>query len=546
MSAKTLIPVLLFTFLLSSIFSVPNVCFGEDQEKVGLAAVVTVSGFIDEFEAKAFQVRLENSLAKKPSHVIVKIDSASGLAISVEKIVKQIQNLNDEGIQTTAFIDGDAVSVAAMIAVACQKIVMSPESRIGAAVPAEESFGDKQQESRLRDGQEDRSDDRRRLDTWKFSFETFASQHNFDELIIQGMLENRYGLMRLTTPATNKAGRVLFMSKREYEGLLEDDRARFTTRTVLAEPGIPLILDAETAKEAGINSATPLKTVDDVGAELAKRDELPSVEVFELRNLWWLEILALVHKPWVKVFLFAMGTICLFIAFGNPGTGAAEVLTVLAFGLVFGSSYFVGFASYIEIIIFLLGVGLLAMEILVIPGFGVTGVLGVLCLLMSFLLALQSFFLPTTNAEWTIFSMNLVRTLISFSLTALIIGALLRIFGKTTLFHKLILDPKVSSLTPVVAGTKSAAETLIGRHGIVHSTLRPSGEIRVGDDVIDALSEGRFLETGTAVEIVGRRGFSLLVRPVPKSLTYDVNGPASIKPIPDEPSSQNERFLAEQ
>lgn len=479
--------------------------------KAGLGAVVSITRPIDEFEASAFEIRLQKSLEKKPSHVIIRIDSKTGRSAPAERIAGLIQKLDDQGIPTIAYISGDATSVAALVALSCKEIVMAPGSRIGAAVPDQPQESESEESGRIRDGVEELPPENRRRETWKVSFEIFALNHINDELIIQAMVENKYGLMRVVF-RDNKKGSVVYMSKREFYGLDEQGKAQVLESRVLAEPGETLVLNNQEAKEVGLTPASDVESLSKLSQELKREKKLASFETFELSNLWWLHVIGFCQNSAVKMLLFALGIVALIVAFSQPGTGAAEVLAALAFLLVFGSSYFVGFASYVEILVFLAGVILIAVEVFVIPGFGITGVLGTVLLLSSFLLTFQSFILPTTSAEWDIFGTNLIKTVISFTMAGLIIGALVRFFGHNLLFKRLILRMPGRDTSAVVVGTTATPEDLIGRRGVVHSTMRPVGEVRLGEDIVEAVSEESFLEPGEAVEVVGRRGFSALVR----------------------------------
>lgn len=503
-----------FCLAIFSIFSliISPVVSAEEEKKAGLAGVVSISRDIDEFEASAFQLRLQKSLDKKPSLIIIKINSRNGRSKAAERIAKSIQELEDQGIPTIAYITGDASSVAALVAVSCRRIVMAPGSRIGAALPDPIELQDSEDLGRMRDGVEDLPPENRFLETWKIGFEIYAVNHIKDELIVQAMLENKYGLMRVVFRGPSAKQNVVYMSKREFFGLEDDAKAQVVESGVLAEPGETLVLNDKQANEIGFTFRSNIESLESLGEVLKSTDNLATFESFELSNLWWLHVIGFCQNSAVKMILFALGVVALIVAFSHPGTGAAEVLAALAFILVFGSSYFVGFASYVEVLIFLLGVVLIAMEVFVIPGFGVTGVLGTGLILTSFLLTLQSFILPTTSAEWDIFGANLIKTVISFTMAGLIVGALVRFFGHNLLFKRLVLKMPGRDTKVVIVGSSSNPDRLIGLQGTVHSTMRPVGEIRLGDEILEAVSEESFLEPGVRVEVIGRSGFSALVR----------------------------------
>ena len=186
----------------------------------------------------------------------------------------------------------------------------------------------------------------------------------------------------------------------------------------------------------------------------------------------------------------------------TPGVGFPLVAAVTACLLYFAPLYLEGFANYVEIILFVVGLILLLLEIFVIPGFGVTGILGIVCVVGSLALAgIDDFtfeFLPD-------FTSAIIRSLffvVSCSLVSLFGSIWLsqKLFGSRRLNFALHAEQKVED---GFVGVDMAVKEEIGKEGVAFTDLRPAGKVSIGDDVYDAVSEtGAFITRGTSVRVL--------------------------------------------
>jgi membrane-bound serine protease (ClpP class) len=160
--------------------------------------------------------------------------------------------------------------------------------------------------------------------------------------------------------------------------------------------------------------------------------------------------------------------------------GIGGLIGLVCFALFFWSRFLGGTADWFEVILFLAGVLLLLVEIFVIPGFGVWGGTGILLILSSLVLA-----------------------------------------GQIPIFNQLLLQPQ-----PALAGgngmsSEAVGETVIsgrvvrvGDRGLSESPLRPAGRIRMGDDFVDVVSDGSYVDAGQPVQVVDVRGNRIVVRQI--------------------------------
>ncbi len=165
--------------------------------------------------------------------------------------------------------------------------------------------------------------------------------------------------------------------------------------------------------------------------------------------------------------------------------------------------------------LFAVGVSLLAMEIFVLPGTGLFGLTGVGMVVLSLVMASQDFVLPQTTVQWTTLRNNLLMVLGAVAAVVIAFVVQLTYFDWIPGLGRLRLEaPDLSTAAgPSLAGS-DAGRTLPqpGEQGAAESVLRPAGKVRFGQQLVDVVTEGDFLDPGTQVEVVKREGNRIIVR----------------------------------
>jgi membrane-bound serine protease (ClpP class) len=233
------------------------------------------------------------------------------------------------------------------------------------------------------------------------------------------------------------------------------------------------------------------------------------------------------NNPWVTGLLMVIGLIALYVEVSSPGLSVGGLIALLCFALFFWSRFLGGTAEVLELVIFLVGILFLAAEIFVFPGFGVAGVTGLLLMGLGVLMASQTFVIPQTQRQFDTFSISLLVLACSalvFLVAAVVIS---RYFGSLPVFNRLVLQP--ATATGGAAGKpaksqrgKPALDALpiaevdvgVGDWGMALSALRPAGKARFGDEVLDVLTDGDFIEAGRQVRIVELEGNRIVVADV--------------------------------
>jgi membrane-bound serine protease (ClpP class) len=226
------------------------------------------------------------------------------------------------------------------------------------------------------------------------------------------------------------------------------------------------------------------------------------------------EALSFLTSGPVQTILIILGIVMLFLEIQSPGFGIPGVTAIIAFLTVFGASAFLGRVESLEIILFLLGIGLLSVEIFILPGFGITGISGIVLIGISLIFSMQDFVIPRFDWEWGLFGRNAV--VVSIGLLAAIMGiAGIALLGpRIKIFDVLTLKTRITG----TAGGPDEGEgqedygELADKTGVAVTTLRPSGKVEIGGRLYIAEGEGVFIEQGTAVQVIRVQGNRIVVR----------------------------------
>jgi membrane-bound serine protease (ClpP class) len=167
----------------------------------------------------------------------------------------------------------------------------------------------------------------------------------------------------------------------------------------------------------------------------------------------------------------------------------------------------------------------LAVEIFVIPGFGVVGVLGFLLIGFSLVFSMQDFIIPRFEWEWALFGRNAL--VVFASLLAAVTGiALIALFSpKLRIFDRLTLkaqiggtaggpDPDGDNFVPAVKEDEENYAALIGKIGVTDSTLRPSGKAVFDEKVYTVEADGEYVDLGRGIVVTRVRGNRIIVKRV--------------------------------
>jgi membrane-bound serine protease (ClpP class) len=204
-----------------------------------------------------------------------------------------------------------------------------------------------------------------------------------------------------------------------------------------------------------------------------------------------------------------LGIILAFLEAKIPGFGLAGVLSTLCFALVFYGRYLLGAAEWLEGILFLLGLALVAVELFVVPGTLYAGIMGGILMALSLFLSFQTFLIPRDAIDAGVLVHNLVWGSGIFLTAVVCMLAISRFLPKSPLMGRLALAPP-TGVEGSAAGA-SAERGSVGRLGVAASDLRPAGIVELDGRRVDALTEGSYISRGTAVRVIEVDGNRVVV-----------------------------------
>jgi membrane-bound serine protease (ClpP class) len=234
---------------------------------------------------------------------------------------------------------------------------------------------------------------------------------------------------------------------------------------------------------------------------------------------------AILNNPWITGLLFIVGLIALYVELSAPGISIGGLIALLCFVLFFWSRFLGGTADLLEVVLFVTGVVFIAVEVFAIPGFGAAGVLGLLMMVASVLMASQRFFIPGSSRQMETFATSLVVVACSAGAFLAAAAWLTRHFGTLPVLNRLVLQPSASppgrlsaeheSGKPLgPAASPDGYEFDVGDWGVAASPLRPAGKMRYGNRLLDVVADGSFVDAGRPVRIVEIHGNRIVVRDV--------------------------------
>ncbi|MDA1190686.1 MAG: hypothetical protein O3A46_03265, partial [Candidatus Poribacteria bacterium] len=203
--------------------------------------------------------------------------------------------------------------------------------------------------------------------------------------------------------------------------------------------------------------------------------------------------------------LLSLGMLGIMIEFRTPGFGIPGIIGLACIGLFFGGHMIADVGASWGLIAFLVGLGLLGLELFVIPGFGIAGISGI-ALMLGGLLFVFGQNAPTFTAAVSSLGLSLgvavaLMVVVAFTLP------------RTRAWNRLIL----SNEERAIDGYRSASAELVallGVNGVALTTLRPAGTAEIDSERVDVVSEGAFIPAQTRVRVVQVEGGRVVVRPV--------------------------------
>ncbi len=460
---------------------------------------ILIEGVIDVPLRERVNRQIETAKARRENTFFFVLECGGGDPQVAYDIANKLLELSRDPAykaRTIAFIPGKAPDLAIFLAFACQDVFMFK----GGDPTQEASVGEFDNYLGGPAGQRGPNVDALRK---TLSDVAEKSQKGIPPILIEGLFDKNLVIVRARDP---KSGDSRLINEAELKPL------GWQRQGTIKPKGVLLRLNASTASELRLVQTTDNKDITEVYAKYGL-DNVRSSEPSWLDNF-----AAFLRRPGVSILLVIVGIAGLVLELKAPGLVVPGVIAAVCFILFFwAQTQLGGQLIYLAIMLFLLGLALLGIEIFLIPGFGITGVCGILLVLAGLVLAgLEK--APESTSDWV----DLVSLFLKYGLTMAGAGVLAfilsRYLPKIPYANRLMLVPPEdkqdledeSSPLPGV----DAAVSLLGQVGTATSMLRPAGMAKFGDRYIDVVTEGDFIEPGAPIQVIEVEGTRIVVKRV--------------------------------
>lgn len=405
------------------------------------------------------QEAFEEATRLEADYILIHMNTYGGAVNIADSIRTKILNSQ---IPVLVFINNQAISAGALISIAADSIYMRPGGSIGAATVVNqtgEQVPDKYQSfmrSTMRATAEAHG-----KDTIIEGNDTIYVWHR-DPKIAESMVDPRLGVQGVS------------------------------------DTGQVLTLTAEEAIKVGYceGKANSIQEV----LELAGLSDYRTRE-YKLQSID--KIIVLLLSPVLQSLLILLIIGGIYFELQTPGIGFPLGLAIAAALLYFAPLYIEGLAQNWEILAFVLGIALLALEIFVIPGFGVAGISGILLILVSLTMSvIDNVVFEFHGMEgFVIVAKVFARVILTVFVSFFLSIWLSRKVGTSGFFKGISLAASQDKENGYI-GVDMHQKEMIGKSGVAATVLRPSGRIKVEGELFDAKAEIGYIEKGDQVKVI--------------------------------------------
>ncbi|GHS91576.1 hypothetical protein FACS1894203_2570 [Bacteroidia bacterium] len=411
---------------------------------------------------------LREAQTQKAEAVLLHLNTYGGALVDADTIRTAILY---SPVPVYVYIDNNAASAGALISIACKKIYMRRGANIGAATVVNQTgevLPDKYQ-SYMRS-----------------TIRATAEAHGKDTII------------------TGRDTVIRWKRDPHIAEAMVDDRIFIPNVT---DSGKILTLTAQEALNLGYCDGIA-ESVDEV---ITKYLGYPEYRLVQYKPAWNDSFKGFLMSPAIQAILIMIIIAGIYFELQTPGFGFPSIAALTAAIFYFSPLYIDGLVQNWELLVFIIGIILILLEIFVVPGFGITGISGIILVTMGLVLSLidNNFFSfeGVTNPELG----QAVLTVLS----GLILGFLVMLWlssriGEKGLFRKVALHADLGNSISVDVHEK----TLIGKHGEALTVLRPSGKVMIDNEIYDAVSNIVYIEKGESIVVVRFENAQLYVEKV--------------------------------
>lgn len=439
-----------------------------------LGCLLGIQSFAQEHKTVVFRVDIQDEIgpevwrlvkksfdeARKANadYIVIDMNTYGGMVLYADSLRTLILNSKKP---VWAFIDNNAASAGALIAIACDKIYMREGANIGAATVVS------QQGQVLPD----------KYQSYMRSMIRSTAQAQGMDTIVNGA-DTLYKWKRDPQIAEAMVDQSIYI-----KGI--SDSGKIVTFT-----------PHEALKYGYCDGMA-----ENIG-EVLELEKIDSYTLLDYKPTMLDKLIGWLINPFVQGILILVIVGGIYFELQTPGVGFPLVAALTACVLYFAPLYLEGLANHWEIVLFLAGVILLLLEIFVIPGFGIAGISGIICILFALVMAgidevSFEFFNDSFSAILKSLFVVVGSAVVGFILSIWLGG---KIFGSPKLAFALHAEQRPED---GYVGVDMAIQKEVGKEGIAATDLRPGGKVMIGDEMYDAVSvQGEYVPKNSLVKVV--------------------------------------------
>ena len=449
----------------------------------GHAVRVNLNGVINSDKTGAVMRSIQKYMDATDDNVnflCLYIDSPGGdLEASLTLASFLVSDIDPAKVRTAAYIPYHARSDAALIAIACDEIVLGPDAVLG---------GDG-----ARNFTADQIADARRVIVESLTKKAVRSW-SFPAAFVDPNIE-------------------IFKAVREAEGIRKPMTDYLCDEEFAEFPDQAQWQRAEVVKPRGellkvIGGKGEQFLVDRTAKDFAEFKLLYGLEKDPMLAdpTWADQLIHFLQSPGMSAMILFVVFVALMMESNSPGVGIGLLVAIVGIALFFWLHFLGGTAGWLEVMLFLAGIGCVFLEIFALPGFGIFGLGGIALILASLVLASQTFIIPHNSYQ-----------LLQFRNSLLILAvAGFGVFGLGMIFSRMLEKMSKPKDTVEIQETERLAhyEHLLGLSGTTATPLVPAGKARIGTELYDVVSDGGLIDRNQPVEIVQVVGYKIVVKQI--------------------------------
>ncbi len=423
----------------------------------------------------------------RDSHVnliVLRIESSGGsLADSVD-LAHYIAQQDPSQVRIVAYVPERATGDAAVIATAADQLVMAPRAVLG---------GDGE-------GIASKTDSELARQTLR---ESLAPLQGRRWSLAAAFIDPSVRVFQYTNQQT---GATAYFSPQERDEQAQPDE--WIQGVEITQPKQVLQVTGDRAVELGL-----ARYAVDSFDEFKQRYGLDG-NILRAEQGWADYLVQVLATPTVAWLLLLIGGAALYAEFQSPGVGIGAFIAGVSFLLYFWSKHLGGTADWLEVLLFVAGVSCVLLELFVLPGTGVFGLGGGLMMILSLVLASQTFIIPHDEQQLTQLRDSLLGLLAVGAGIAVVAILMQRYLPHAPLLSNMMLAPPSGTELEDLSHRESlvSLDYLVGATGTAVTQLAPSGKARFDKRMVDVLADGEFIARGDAVLVTEVHGNRVVVR----------------------------------